>query len=111
MYDRYEELAVGIERHVTLLLVAPSDHRERHIRRRLRRTDDVAVLTTTAQRHHTDPLGPNWLDAAGDERRRSLAEYRRRAAVHVRELLEARIVAGPEGEPATSRRRTLAIHA
>jgi hypothetical protein len=78
--DRYEELAVIVERHVTLLLVAPSDRRERHTRRRLRRADDVAILTTTAPRHHADPLGPNWLDAACDEHRRSLAEYARRTS-------------------------------
>jgi hypothetical protein len=76
--DRYEELAVIVERHVTLLVVAPSDQRERHIRRRLRRADDVAVLTTTAPRHHADPVGLNWLDAACGERRRSLTEYARR---------------------------------
>jgi protein involved in plasmid replication-relaxation len=78
--DRYEELAVVLERPVNLLLVAPSDERERHIRQRLRRCDEVAVLTTTAARHGADPLGRNWLAAAA-EGRHSLAEHAHDLAV------------------------------
>jgi Replication-relaxation len=72
--DRYEELAAVLERAIALLFVAPSDHRERLIHRRLRRAEGVAVLTTTADHHHRDPLGPNWLGAFEPSRRRSLAE-------------------------------------
>jgi hypothetical protein len=71
--DRYEELALALEQAVTLLFVAPTTRRERHILDRLRPTGEVRVLTTTADRHHADPLAPNWL-APGGERRVALAD-------------------------------------
>ncbi|MGH2941295.1 MAG: replication-relaxation family protein [Solirubrobacteraceae bacterium] len=72
--DRYEELALALEHPLTLLFAAPSDHRERHILDRLPAAQGgVRVLTTTAQRHHADPLARNWL-TRGARRRLALAE-------------------------------------
>jgi hypothetical protein len=71
--DRYEELALALERPVTLLLTLPGERRERELHRALRRTAEVLLLTTTAQRHRADPLAPNWL-APGGKRRVSLSE-------------------------------------
>ncbi|MGH2946537.1 MAG: replication-relaxation family protein [Solirubrobacteraceae bacterium] len=71
--DRYDELALALDQPLTLLFVAPGERRERHILHGLQPADDVRVLTTTAERHHADPLARNWL-AAGAERRVALAE-------------------------------------
>jgi hypothetical protein len=66
--DRYEELALALERPVTLLLTLTSDRREREARHVLRPTSDVLLLSTTIERHHADPLASNWLPAAGQTR-------------------------------------------
>jgi hypothetical protein len=71
--DRYEELALALEHPLTLLFVAPSEHRERHILDRLPAASGVRVLTTTAERHHANPLARNWL-AVGAQRRVGLGE-------------------------------------
>jgi hypothetical protein len=81
--DRYEELALALERPVALLLTLPGERREREVQRALRSTADVLLLTTTAQRHRTDPLTRNWL-APGGERRLSLCELATRAATRPR---------------------------
>jgi hypothetical protein len=80
--DRYEELALAVEHPITLLLTLPSERREREIHRGLRTTADVLLLTTTAQRHETDPLAPNWL-APGGERRVTLAHLAARSGIPV----------------------------
>jgi hypothetical protein len=74
--DRYEELALALERPLTLLLVVPSERRERHAHQALQPSPDVSLLTTTAARHQADPLALNWL-APGGERRLSIAELAR----------------------------------
>jgi protein involved in plasmid replication-relaxation len=71
--DRYEELALALEEPLTLLFVAPGERRERHIRDGLRPAGEVRALTTTAARHHADPLAHNWL-APGAERRVAFGE-------------------------------------
>jgi hypothetical protein len=71
--DRYEELALAHDQPLTVLFVAPSDRRERHVLDGLRQSRDVRALTTTAQRHDTDPLARNWL-APRAERRVALAD-------------------------------------
>lgn len=71
--DRYEELALALDQPLTLLFVAPTDRRERHIHDGLRPTGEVLALTTTAERHHADPLAPNWL-SDGAERRATLRD-------------------------------------
>jgi hypothetical protein len=71
--DRYEELALALEHPLTLLFVAPSERRERHILDRLPAASGVSVLTSTAERHHANPLARNWL-AAGAQRRVALGE-------------------------------------
>jgi hypothetical protein len=71
--DRYEELALALERPLTLLFVAPSERRERRILDRLPAASGVRVLTTTAERHHANPLARNWL-AVGAQRRVALGE-------------------------------------
>jgi hypothetical protein len=73
--DRYEELALALEHPLTLLFVAPSERREHHILDRLPSAGGVRVLTSTAERHHADPLARNWL-TAGAERRAALGEPR-----------------------------------
>lgn len=65
--DRYDDLAVGRDNSVTVLLVLPSERRERNTSA-LRPTPDVQLLTTTAERHHADPLARNWLPAGHAER-------------------------------------------
>ncbi|HEX7298915.1 MAG TPA: replication-relaxation family protein [Solirubrobacteraceae bacterium] len=77
--DRYEELGLAVDQLLTLLFVAPGDRREGHILDALRPADGVRVLTTTADRHHADPLAANWL-AARAERRVSLAELAKASA-------------------------------
>jgi hypothetical protein len=61
--ERYEELALALERELNVLIVAPGERREREIRRALRASADARALTTTADRHHRDPLARNWLGA------------------------------------------------
>jgi hypothetical protein len=59
--DRYDDLAIGQGRPVTVLFVVPSDRRERHVLRVLADApSSVTVLVTTAERHHEDPLARNW---------------------------------------------------
>lgn len=77
--ERYEELALALEQPVTLLFVAPGDRRERHILDGLRPAGEVRVLTTTAERHHADPLAANWFTASA-ERRVALAALATRSA-------------------------------
>ncbi len=69
--DRYSELAIALEQRLMLLLTLISDRREHEVRRALRPTDEVRLLTTTIERHQADPLAPNWL-ALDTERRMSL---------------------------------------
>jgi Replication-relaxation len=69
--ERYEELALALEHPITLLITLLGERRERELRRTLHAAGAVRVLTTTLERHHTDPLAPNWL-AAGAERRTPL---------------------------------------
>lgn len=71
--DRYEELALALEHPLTLLFVAPSERRERHILDRLPAARGVRVLTSTAERHHANPLARNWL-AVSASRRIALGE-------------------------------------
>lgn len=66
--DRYEDLALALDQPLTLLFVAPSDRRERHILDGLRQSTDVRVLTTTGERHHADPLATNWLRPRAERR-------------------------------------------
>jgi hypothetical protein len=73
--ERYEELAMALEHPVTLLLTLLSDRREREVRRTLRPSGEVHLLTTTSERHHADPLAANWLPARG-ENRMALTELR-----------------------------------
>jgi hypothetical protein len=90
--DRYEELALALEHPLTLLFVAPSERREHHILDRLPAAGGVRVLTTTAERHHADPLARNWL-TAGAERRAALGEPTSRPQI------EARPTRRPEARP------------
>jgi Replication-relaxation len=71
--DRYEELALALEHPLTVLFVVPSERREHHILDRIPAASSVRIITTTAERHHADPLARNWL-AAGAERRTALGE-------------------------------------
>lgn len=71
--DRYEELTLALEHPITLLLTLPGERREREIHRALHATGDMLLLTTTAERHHADPLASNWLTACA-ERRITLAQ-------------------------------------
>jgi hypothetical protein len=73
--ERYEELTLALEHPVTLLLTLLSDRREREVRRTLRPSGEVHLLTTTSERHHADPLAANWLPARG-ENRIALADLR-----------------------------------
>jgi hypothetical protein len=66
--DRYDDLAIGRDQLVTVLLVLPSERRERNAHHALTPTTDVRLLTTTAERHHADPLARNWLPASHTER-------------------------------------------
>lgn len=66
--DRYDDLAVGRDRPATVLLVVPSERRERNTHNALRPTSEVQLLTTTAERHRADPLVRNWLPAGDTER-------------------------------------------
>jgi hypothetical protein len=90
--DRYEELALALEHPLTLLFVVPSERREHHILDRLPAAGGVRVLTTTAERHHADPLARNWL-TAGAERRAALGEPTSRPQI------EARPTRRPEARP------------
>jgi hypothetical protein len=79
--DRYEELATAINQPIRLLLVLPSDRREREILRDLQPPGRVTTLTTTADRHHAGPLARNWL-APGAEQRAGLSDLASRAGRH-----------------------------
>jgi hypothetical protein len=72
--DRYQELALALQQTVAAAFVAPGDQRERQILHRLPATPDVEVITTTAARHHADPLGRNWASPNAPGERRSLLE-------------------------------------
>jgi hypothetical protein len=72
--DRYEELALALEHPITLLLTLTSDRRERELHRSLRPTGELLLLTTTAERHHADPLAANWL-ATRSETRTTLGDH------------------------------------
>ena len=64
--ERYEELSLALEHPVTLLLTLLGDRREREVRRALRPSAEVHLLTTTSERHHAEPLAANWLPAGGE---------------------------------------------
>ncbi len=64
--ERYEELALAVEQPVTLLLTLLSERREREVRRTLRASGVVLLLTSTIERHRACPLAANWLPAAGE---------------------------------------------
>jgi hypothetical protein len=66
--DRYEELALALEHELNVLIVAPADRRECDIRKALPPPAGVRALTSTAARHHHDPLAPNWLAADASTR-------------------------------------------
>lgn len=66
--DRYDDLALGRDQLVTVLLVLPSERRERNAHHALTPTTGVRLLTTTAERHHADPLARNWLTAGQMDR-------------------------------------------
>lgn len=74
--DRYEDLALALEHPITLLLTLPGERREHELHRTLSPDREVLLLTTTAERHHADPLASNWLPTGAD-RRRALAELAR----------------------------------
>ncbi|MDP2711957.1 MAG: replication-relaxation family protein [Solirubrobacteraceae bacterium] len=58
---RYRDLAYLHAHPVTVLFVVPSDRREHHVLDSLNSPpEDVQVLVTTAERHHSDPLARNW---------------------------------------------------
>jgi hypothetical protein len=66
--DRYEELALALEHPITLLLTLETDRREREVHRTMRPAGELLLLTTTAERHHADPLAANWLATRSETR-------------------------------------------
>ena len=66
--DRYAELALALEQPVTVLVTLTSDRREQELRRALHAPPDVLALTSTIERHHTDPLAANWLPTTSQTR-------------------------------------------
>jgi len=89
--DRYQELALALERRMTLLLVLQTDRREHEVHRTLRPPEEVLLLTGVASRHQQDPLAANWL-AHDAQRRVSLHQLATKASSDVDSHAPARSI-------------------